>query len=618
MSLRSPNLDPGITRIVTALAAAIALAVGVVVPAAYFLSTYAIMHAEIAAESNLAGAAISRLASGNPELWMFENARVRGLLTMLDPLSEPERRIVTSGTGQEVATHGDAVPPPAMTAASPVYDFGVIIGSVAIQRSLQRLLVITAIITVLAGSFGAVTFAVLRTWPLQLLRRALARSTHLATHDTLTGLPNRALFRDRLEQSVAWSRREGAALAVLYLDLDRFKEVNDTLGHAAGDRLLIGVTGRLRGCVRETDTLARLGGDEFAIVQIGARQLADTEMLAQRLIDALESCFDLDGNQVIVGVSVGIALRSMTDVMLSNVDAGVLLQEADMALYRAKEEGGGIYRFFATEMNQKLLERRALEADILEAIGKDQFRLHYQPQLDLASRKIVGAEALLRWHHPLRGEVSPEAFIPLAEETGLIARIGEWVLQEACRQAALWPDLACIAVNVSPVQFRRAGFVDQVKRVLEQSGLAAARLEIEITEGVLLHETDETLATLHRLRGLGIAIAMDDFGTGYSSLGYLQKFRFDKIKIDRSFVQNLQADGHGAEIVRAVLRMSHALGIRVNAEGVEHECQAAMLHGEGCEEVQGFLFSRAVDAATFSGLLARGAYEIATPEIATV
>ena len=492
------------------------------------------------------------------------------------------------------------------------------IGNVEIQRSLQELLVITAVVTALAGSLGAATFAVLRTWPLRLLRRALARSTHLATHDTLTGLPNRALFRDRLEQSVAWSRREGTALAVLYLDLDRFKEVNDTLGHAAGDQLLIGVTERLRACVRETDTLARLGGDEFAIVQVGARQLADTEMLAQRLIDALDPGFDLDGNQVIVGVSVGIALRSATDVMLSNVDAGVLLQEADMALYRAKEEGRGIYRFFAAEMNQKLLERRALEADILEAISKDQFSLHYQPQLDLARRKIVGAEALLRWHHPLRGDISPEDFIPLAEETGLIARIGEWVLHEACRQAALWPDLGCIAVNVSPVQFRRPCFVEQVKRALEQSGLEAARLEIEITEGVLLHETDETLATLRRLRGLGITIAMDDFGTGYSSLGYLQKFRFDKIKIDRSFVQNLQADGHGAEIVRAVLRMSHALGIRVNAEGVEHEHQAAMLHEEGCEEVQGFLFSRAVDGAAFSELLARNVCETSARELASV
>jgi diguanylate cyclase (GGDEF)-like protein len=616
MSQRSSSLDPKVTRIVTALAAAVALAIGVVLPGSYFLSAYAVGHAEIAAEGKLGATAVSQVASRNPDLWMFENARILGLLSMLGQLPESERRIVSSGVGQEVAVQGNVLPLPVMTVVSPVYDSGAVIGRVAIQRSLQGLLVITAVITVLAGSLGAVTFAVLRTWPLQLLRRALARSTHLATHDTLTGLPNRTLFRDRLEQSVAWSRREGTALAVLYLDLDRFKEVNDTLGHAAGDRLLIGVTGRLRACVRETDTLARLGGDEFAIVQIGARQLADTEMLAQRLIDAMDPGFDLDGNQVIVGVSVGIALRCMTDVMLSNVDAGVLLQEADMALYRAKEEGRGIYRFFATEMNQKLLERRALESDILEAISTDQFRLHYQPQLDLASRKIVGAEALIRWHHPLRGDISPEAFIPLAEETGLIARIGEWVLHEACRQAALWPDLGCIAVNVSPVQFRRAGFVDQVKRALEQSGLEAARLEIEITEGVLLHETDDTLATLHRLRGLGITIAMDDFGTGYSSLGYLQKFRFDKIKIDRSFVHNLQADGQGGEIVRAVLRMSHALGIRVNAEGVEHECQAAMLQEEGCEEVQGFLFSRAVDGAAFAELLARNTRETSALAIA--
>jgi diguanylate cyclase (GGDEF)-like protein len=618
MSQGGSNLDPKLTRIVTALAAVIALAVGVVLPAAYFLSTYATMHAEIAAEGKLAATAISGLASSNPELWMFENARVRGLLSMLGPPSGSERRIVTSGTGQEVAAQGDAIPQPVVAVVSPLYDSGAIIGSVEIQRSLQKLLVITAIITALAGSFGAATFAVLRSWPLRLLSRALARSTHLATHDTLTGLPNRALFRDRLEQSVAWSRREGAALAVLYLDLDRFKEVNDTLGHAAGDHLLTILADRLRACVRETDTLARLGGDEFAIAQVGARQLADTEMLAQRLIDAVDPAFDLDGNQVTVGVSVGIALRSVTDVMLSNVDAGILLQEADMALYRAKEEGRGVYRFFAADMNQKLLERRALEADILEAISKGQFRLHYQPQMDLARRKIVGAEALLRWHHPLRGDISPEAFIPLAEETGLIGRIGEWVLHEACRQAALWPDLGCIAVNVSPVQFRRACFVDQVKRALEQTGLDAARLEIEITEGVLLNDTDETLATLRRLRGLGITIAMDDFGTGYSSLGYLQKFRFDKIKIDQSFVRNLEADDHAAAIVRAVLRMSHALGIRVNAEGVEHEYQAVMLQEEGCEEVQGFLFSRAIDAAAFAGLLAQNTRETAAAEVASV
>jgi EAL domain-containing protein (putative c-di-GMP-specific phosphodiesterase class I) len=255
-------------------------------------------------------------------------------------------------------------------------------------------------------------------------------------------------------------------------------------------------------------------------------------------------------------------------------------------------------------MNKKLLERQALESDMPEALEKGQFRLHYQPQIDLNDRQVVGAEALIRWQHPRRGEVFPEAFIPLAEETGLIIRIGEWVLREACLQAAAWPRLRCMAVNVSPVQFRRVGFVDQVQRALHQSGLDPARLEVEITEGVLLNETAETLSTLHRLRSMGVAIAMDDFGTGYSSLGYLQKFHFDKIKIDRSFVQNLETDVHAAEIVRAVLHMGHAMGIRVNAEGVEDEQQAIFLHDEGCEEVQGFLFGKALTVVEFSELLA--------------
>jgi diguanylate cyclase (GGDEF)-like protein len=599
------KLEPVLTRIVTALAAVIAFAVTVTLPTAYFVSAYATKHAEIVAEGKLASAVISQLASTNPELWAFENARIRGLLAMLGPPQEPERRIVLSASGQMVAEQGREVPPPVMAATTSLYDSGVIIGRVEIKRSQRQLLFVTAVIAVLAGSLGAIAFAVLRSWPLRLLRRALERSTHLATHDVLTGLPNRALFQDRVERSLAWSRREGTMLAVLYLDLDRFKEVNDTLGHAAGDRLLIGVAGRLRTCVRETDTLARLGGDEFAVLQLGIRQLADTEMLAQRLIDAVDHEFDLEGSQVTVGVSIGIALRSATELVVSNVDAGLLLQEADTALYRSKDEGRGVYRFFAAEMNRKLLERRALEADIVKALEQGEFCLHYQPQFDLIERQIVGAEALLRWHHPLRGEVPPEAFIPLAEETGLIIRIGEWVLYEACRQAAQWEGLRCMAVNVSPVQFRRAGFLDQIKNALRRTGLDAARLEIEITEGVLLQETEETLATLHRLRGLGVTIAMDDFGTGYSSLGYLQKFRFDKIKIDRSFVSALQTDPHAAEIMRAVLRMSHAMGIRVNAEGVEYEHQASMLREEGCEEVQGFLCSHALPVTEFSALLGR-------------
>jgi diguanylate cyclase (GGDEF)-like protein len=608
MKRTADRFDPALARLVTVLAAVVALALGFALPATYFLSAHASKYAEAAAEAKLAASAVSQLASSNPDLWIFENARIRGLLTMLGWPHEPEQRRVFANNGQIVAEQGAAVLPPFQVVATmPVYDSGTIVGGVEVQRSQRRLILVTAGIAVMSGSMGAIAFAVLRSLPMRLLHRALAQSTHLATHDVLTGLPNRALFQDRLEQSLAWSRRDGAALAVLYLDLDRFKDVNDTLGHAAGDKLLVGVVARLQACVRETDTLARLGGDEFAIAQVGTQQLADTEILAQRLIDSMDAAFDLDGNQVTVGASVGIALRSVADLMARQPDAGLLLQEADVALYRAKEEGRGTYRFFAADMNLKLLERRALQEDMLRALERGQFSLHYQAQFDLHHRKIVGAEALIRWMHPQRGEIVPESFIPLAEETGLIVRIGDWVLKEACRQAAAWPDLPCIAVNVSPVQFRRPGFVDQVKHALQESGLSAVRLEVEITEGVLLHETAETLATLHRLRGMGVAIAMDDFGTGYSSLGYLQKFRFDKIKIDRSFVRHLGTDEQANEIVRAVLRMSHAMGIRVNAEGVEHEHQATILQDEGCEEVQGFLLGEPVAAAEFVKRLAQGA-----------
>jgi len=597
------DVDTTLARAVTLLAATIACVVTVSLPAAYFLSGHATRQAEIDAEARLAAATVSQLASSSPELWVYENARIRGLIAVLGPPLEAERRIVMSRTGESVVDHGDQPQWPVMTAVSPVYDSGRVVGRMEIQRSMRPLLLGTAVVATLAAMLAAGAFAALRSMPLRLLHRALERSAHLATHDVLTGLPNRALFRDRVERALNWLRREGTSLAVLYLDLDHFKDVNDTLGHTAGDRLLVDVAARLRSCTRETDTLARLGGDEFAVLQSGARTLADTELLAQRLVAALEQTFNLDGMLIAVGVSIGIAVRNATDQ--SDTDAGILLQEADVALYRAKAEGRATYRFFAAEMNQRLLAKRSLEAELLEACERGQFRLHYQPQFDLTEHRIVGAEALIRWHHPLRGEILPETFIPLTEETALISRIGEWVLQEACRQAALWPDLGCMAVNVSPVQFRRPGFCEQVERALDRSGISPKRLEIEITEGVLLHETEETLATLRRLRALGVSIAMDDFGTGYSSLGYLQKFHFDKLKIDRSFVSALQTDTQAAPIVRAVVRMSHAMGIRVLAEGVEHAEQASALHDEGCEEAQGFLFGRALPATQFRDLLAQ-------------
>jgi diguanylate cyclase (GGDEF)-like protein len=385
------------------------------------------------------------------------------------------------------------------------------------------------------------------------------------------------------------------------LDLDHFKEVNDTLGHTAGDRLLRGVVARLGTCLRPADTLARLGGDEFGIVQVGARQPGDAEALARRLILAVAEPFDLSGHQAVVGASVGIAIRTEDTSML---DAGILQQEADVALYRAKESGRGTYRFFQPSMHARLIERKALEMDLRKSLATNGFTIHYQPQVGLDSNQLVGAEALIRWDHPVRGLVGPEAFIPLAEETGLIVPIGEWVLREACRQAMTWSAPLAIAVNVSPVQFRQAGFVEFVQKTLQETGLHPSRLELEVTEGILLTDTDETLLTLGRLRSLGITLAMDDFGTGYSSLGYLLKFRFDKIKIDRSFVHGLSQKGDAAAIVSAVVALCRSLGIRSNAEGVEDEAEATLLRDQGCQEVQGFHFGRPMSAASFHVLVA--------------
>ncbi|MBK1660577.1 putative bifunctional diguanylate cyclase/phosphodiesterase [Paracraurococcus ruber] len=429
----------------------------------------------------------------------------------------------------------------------------------------------------------------------------LERTAHLATHDALTGLPNRALFRDRLTQCLAECHREGGAVAVLYLDLDKFKEVNDSLGHAAGDRLLVQVATRLRATLRESDTLARLGGDEFAIVQRGVSQPIDAEALCLRIIATVAEPFDLDGHQANIGISIGVAMRAAAGMA---VDPGILIQESDVALYRSKEEGRGIFRFFQEEMNLRLLKRKALEADLRRALAEGELRLHYQPQVSTDGLRLVGAEALIRWQHPVRGDIRPDQFIPLAEETGLIVPIGDWVMRTACRQAAGWPELRRIAVNVSPVQFRQPGFVAKVRETLAESGLAASRLELEITESILLNDTEEMLAILAELRALGVSIAMDDFGTGYSSLGYLRKFRFDKIKIDRSFVRNLSGGSDSAAIIRAVLGMSHALGIRSNAEGVEEAEQMALLGQEGCEEAQGFLFGRPMPAEEFAAVIA--------------
>ena len=421
-------------------------------------------------------------------------------------------------------------------------------------------------------------------------RRSEAKIAHMALHDTLTALPNRTLLNERLEQALARATR-GEMVAIHILDLDHFKHVNDTLGHPVGDKLLQMVGVRLRALVRDTDTIARMGGDEFAIVQVALSQIADATSLAQRIIATVCEPYEIDGHQVVIGTSIGITVAPSDGLIPDE-----LIRNGDLALYRAKGDGRGNFRFFEPEMDVQMQARRTLEQDLRKALTTCEFELHYQPVVNLANDKISGFEALIRWQHPEKGMVSPATFIPLAEETGLIVPIGEWVIRQACVTAAQWPADLKIAVNLSPAQLRSPGLLQVVVSALAASGLAADRLELEITETVLLHDSEATLAILYRLRELGVRIAMDDFGTGYSSLSHLQRFPFDKIKIDRSFIRNIVDDAGSLNIVRAVAALASGLGVAATAEGVETQEQLDVIRSEGCIEMQGFLFSKPIPA----------------------
>jgi diguanylate cyclase (GGDEF)-like protein len=427
---------------------------------------------------------------------------------------------------------------------------------------------------------------------------AEARARHLALHDPLSGLPNRILLRDRLQQAIAIATRRGQLAALLCLDLDRFKEVNDTLGHAAGDQLITIMAARLQGAVREADTVARIGGDEFAIVQIGVRDTDEIVAICERLLHQIATPVELGGRQFLVSVSIGVAL-----IPLHGGRAEELLKNADIALYRAKEEGRSTFCLYRPEMGEALQGKRALEAELRHALAAGELGLHYQPQIEARSRRLVGLEALLRWHHPERGEILPGEFLAQTEASGLILPLGEWVLRTACRQALAWPGLR-MSVNLSAAQFRRRDLVEFVREVLEETGLEPSRLELEITENALLHDPQGAFEVLEGLRRLGVRVAIDDFGTGYSSFSYLQRFTFDKIKIDRSFVARLgQADDSEA-IVRAIIGLGRSLGLSTCAEGVETVDQQALLAEEGCVELQGFLFCRPLEAAEIDGLIA--------------
>jgi diguanylate cyclase (GGDEF)-like protein len=425
------------------------------------------------------------------------------------------------------------------------------------------------------------------------------RITHLAFHDTLTDLPNRPFLRQQLEAALMRTHKRGEKVAVLCLDLDTFKGINDTLGHLVGDALL-GRVGALLVDLASDGLVSRLGGDEFGIVLSDSDDDDRPRALAQEILDRMRQPFRIDGNHVTAGLSIGIAISPA-----DGTDADTLLKNADLALDRAKQDGRGIYHFFEPALDAAARKRRQLELDLREALQTGEFRLNFQPIFDLKNNRIGGLEALLRWEQPIRGDILPSDFIPVAEDLGLISGIGEWVLHEACRQAVGWPDHVRVAVNVSPLQFRSPGFANIIFQALSRSGLAPGRLEVEITESVFLEDGASVVTLLHQLRSMGVRIALDDFGTGYSSLSYLRSFPFDKIKIDKSFVNGVALDASSAAIVHAIVDLATTLRMETTAEGVEHSDQLACLRDQGCTSIQGFIFSAAVEGDQVLALLGK-------------
>src|SRR6476646_3597818 len=434
-------------------------------------------------------------------------------------------------------------------------------------------------------------------------QRSEERIAHMARHDSLTDLPNRTMMREHLEHELKRVKR-GECLAVLCLDLDQFKSVNDALGHPIGDELLKLVGERLRGCTREPDTVARLGGDEFAIIMTQMQQPTDAAALSKRIRDSVIKPYQVEGHQIVTDISIGISVAPM-----DAVESDELLRNADMALYDAKADGRGTFRFFEPEMNTRMKVRRELEMDLRKALASEQFELYYQPLVVLETNEVNGFEALLRWNHPTRGLVSPADFIPIAEETGLIVPLGEWVLKAACDEAVNWPEHIKVAVNLSPAQLNCRNLVSMVNAALNESGMPPRKLQLEITETVLLQNTFTTLATLHELRKMGVQIALDDFGTGYSSLSYLRSFPFDKIKIDRSFIQDLSNGAEPLAIVNAVAGLAKCLNMTSTAEGVETREQMETLQAIGCTEMQGYLFSKARPANEIRQFFSQGAFK---------
>jgi diguanylate cyclase (GGDEF)-like protein/PAS domain S-box-containing protein len=452
---------------------------------------------------------------------------------------------------------------------------------------------------------GLVTGAVIVFHDVTESRAMTEEMSHLAQHDILTDLPNRLLLKDRISQAIAAARRNNTKVAVLFLDLDGFKDVNDSLGHAVGDTVLQSVAKCLSSCVRSSDTVSRQGGDEFVVLLSEIKHPSDAGITARKILTAVTASHTFEQHDLQLTASIGLSTYPE-----DGQDAEILLKNADTAMYQGKKKGHNTYQFFSQDMNARTVERQTIEGDLRGALKRQEFVMHYQPKINLQTGEITGAEALIRWMHPDRGLVSPLQFIPIAEESGLILSIGQWVLGEACRQAKEWIDAGLpatpVSVNVSSVEFRSDAFLDSLRAVLKDSGLNPRYLELELTESVLMQHAEASASALGGLKSIGVRLAVDDFGTGYSSLSYLKRFPIDSLKIDQSFVHDIITDADDATIVTAVISMAKSLRQRVIAEGVETEEQVTFLQAHGCDEAQGYYFSKPVTAQEFAKLLETG------------
>lgn len=563
-------------------------------PLLYLHFGYLTAKGELTGEAQFKARQISQIINSNPQFWQFEDLRISALIgdEVTHTSHDLHRVVMTDGT--VVAQHPEEVAEtawPKVTVSRHLTDYGSPVGRLELSHSLEGLIkgaLTVGFISLMASFFVYWAF---RLVPMRMLTQAWDRITHMATHDALTELPNRMLFLDMLTKAMKRTPRTKDSVTVYSLDLDFFKDINDTLGHAAGDRLLHAAAQRMKDCLREEDVLARLGGDEFAAFQVGRESPQAAAATAERLVAAMKKPFDIGETEAFIGVSIGIAICPKNCEKQCAIRPATLLNNADLALYRSKQNGRNTYHFFEEAMNDNMRRRKALEAGLRKALTHEDLELHYQPQVDLATQKITGFEALARWHHPEMGDIPPSDFIPIAEASGMMRPLTEWIMHKACCDALEWGDLK-IAVNLAPSLFQQAGLVKIVESALKESGLPANRLELEITEDNLIGDTERTLAVLREMKDLGIHIAMDDFGTGFSSLGYLRRFPFDKIKIDRSFVSDIGEDTDADAIIRAIISMGHALKMCIIAEGVETTEQAEILMAEGCEQVQGFLYGR--------------------------